>query len=441
MKVLVAIWGSTGDILPSLAIGRELKRRGHAVAFAANPYFQGLAERAGLEVLAVGERAHHEAMMADNDLFDAQRLSPIELLEKHYFPRMADFHRVAAQAFAAGARVLVGGELGSIAAAQVAGVPWFKVAASPGGNTGIDSRSDPLHPERPMPRPLRWLAGSGRGVWLYWRLHHARHGLWRWPRLQGEAAFMTDEARAFRVALGLRPEFDCAPREALCMWPAHFAPAQRDWPPRMRVCGFPLYPRPQPPLPRAERRLVVITTGTLAAAQDAFYDKAVAAFMRLGRPDLQALLVSPNQCHIPASLPEGVRHVAHAPFDELIGRAALVVHHGGIGTAAYALAAGVPQLMMPMRGDQFDNANRVQRLGTGRMMSAARDSVDDIARTMARLIDSESVAARCAHWRERTDAETGVRQAADRVETVVAPRRAGPRAGGALAAAVSGSWR
>lgn len=425
MRVLIAIWGSTGDILPSLAIGSELRRRGHSVAFASNPYFHPLAVRAGLEPLAVGKREHHEAMIADQDLFDAERLSPLQLLERHYFPRMVDFHRVAAQAFATGARALVGGELGSIAAAEQAGAPWFKVAASPGGNSGLDSRTDPLHPEWPLPRRLRWLARSGRGVWLYWRLFRARHGHWRWPRLKGEEVYMNEEARAFRERLGLSRRFTHLPRETLCMWPEYFAPHQADWPANTNVCGFPLHPKPEAPLPREARRLVVITTGTVATAQDEFYAKTVEAFARLGRPDLEALLVSPNRSHIPEVLPTGVRHVEHAPFAELIGRAALVVHHGGIGTASYALAAGVPQLMLPMRGDQFDNANRVQRLGTGRMMSVIEDGVERIAEAMATLMDSETVAARCEHWRACTDADQGVAKAADRIDQSLAAPGAG----------------
>ena len=46
---------------------------------------------------------------------------------------------------------------------------------------------------------------------------------------------------------------------------------------------------------------------------------------------------------LPASLPEGVRHCAYMPFSPLLPRSAALVHHGGIGTKAQALAAGIPQ--------------------------------------------------------------------------------------------------
>jgi UDP:flavonoid glycosyltransferase YjiC (YdhE family) len=43
--------------------------------------------------------------------------------------------------------------------------------------------------------------------------------------------------------------------------------------------------------------------------------------------------------------------------------AAAVVHHGGIGTTAEALRSGRPQLVLPVGGDQPDNAARLARIG------------------------------------------------------------------------------
>jgi len=66
---------------------------------------------------------------------------------------------------------------------------------------------------------------------------------------------------------------------------------------------------------------------------------------------------------LPAVLPAGALHVSHAPFSALLPRLSALVHHGGIGTSAQALAAGIPQLVVPFAHDQFDNAARLHRLG------------------------------------------------------------------------------
>ncbi len=54
---------------------------------------------------------------------------------------------------------------------------------------------------------------------------------------------------------------------------------------------------------------------------------------------------------LPATLPEGVCHFDYVPFSQVLPRAAAFVHHGGIGTVAQALAAGVRQLVVPLAHD------------------------------------------------------------------------------------------
>jgi rhamnosyltransferase subunit B len=41
------------------------------------------------------------------------------------------------------------------------------------------------------------------------------------------------------------------------------------------------------------------------------------------------------------------------------------VHHGGLGSVSLALAAGTPQIAVPLGHDQHDNAARLERLGVG----------------------------------------------------------------------------
>lgn len=57
--------------------------------------------------------------------------------------------------------------------------------------------------------------------------------------------------------------------------------------------------------------------------------------------------------------------VGDASHRALFPRVAAVVHHGGAGTTASAARAGVPQVVVPMYGDQFYWARRVRMLGIG----------------------------------------------------------------------------
>ena len=62
-------------------------------------------------------------------------------------------------------------------------------------------------------------------------------------------------------------------------------------------------------------------------------------------------------------LPAGWRMVREVPHARLFPRVAAVVHHGGSGTTANALRAGVPQLILPLILDQYYHAHRLHVAG------------------------------------------------------------------------------
>jgi rhamnosyltransferase subunit B len=71
------------------------------------------------------------------------------------------------------------------------------------------------------------------------------------------------------------------------------------------------------------------------------------------------------------------------------------VHHGGIGTCAQALRAGVPQLVWPQAYDQFDNALRIEALGAGRPLRGQPLRADELARQLGQLLNDPTTAAAC----------------------------------------------
>jgi UDP:flavonoid glycosyltransferase YjiC (YdhE family) len=86
---------------------------------------------------------------------------------------------------------------------------------------------------------------------------------------------------------------------------------------------------------------------------------------------LQALAAHGRRCLVAAgwaglgnqTLPPGWRSIAAAPHALLFPRLAAVVHHGGAGTTAQALRAGVPQVLLPLILDQYHHAHRLYVAG------------------------------------------------------------------------------
>ena len=99
-------------------------------------------------------------------------------------------------------------------------------------------------------------------------------------------------------------------------------------------------------------------------------------------------------------------------------RALAIVHSGGIGTLAQALAAGRPQLIVPVAFDQPDNARRAVKLGVGRSIPFGKASADALARELGRLLAAPDVGPRARIVGEEIAREDGAGAACDALEGI-----------------------
>jgi UDP:flavonoid glycosyltransferase YjiC (YdhE family) len=128
------------------------------------------------------------------------------------------------------------------------------------------------------------------------------------------------------------------------------------------------------------------------------------------------VLITPFCSQLPSPLPRGVFHAEFVPFEYLLPRAAALVHHGGIGTASQAIAAGIPQLLRPMSMDQPDNTIRVCRLGVGDYLTPKEYRPAAVARALSHLTTSSLVKSSCRHWAAQVRPGEAIRQTCDLVE-------------------------
>jgi UDP:flavonoid glycosyltransferase YjiC (YdhE family) len=238
---------------------------------------------------------------------------------------------------------------------------------------------------------------------------------------------LTRGLNAFRAEVGLPPVCDLtggwwhSPQRVLGLFPDWYAPPQPDWPPQVRLTGFPLYDeRELHDLPAELTEFlnggeppIVFTPGSAMRHGHAFFEAAVEACRLLGR---RGLLLTRFPEHLPASLPESVRHFSYVPFSQVLPRAAALVHHGGIGTTAQGLAAGIPQLVMPLAHDQPDNAARLRRLGVARSLQPRAFRAAAVARALESLLTSPDVAARCRDYAGRIRESRPLEEASRLVE-------------------------
>ena len=204
---------------------------------------------------------------------------------------------------------------------------------------------------------------------------------------------------AFRAAKGLPPVTRVLSRGwddehlHVAMFPWWFAD-ELDGPRNFWHAGFPLYDAaPAEELPASVGEApIVFTAGTGNRAARAFFEAAIDAAERLRR---RAILLTAHREQLPQSLPPGVEHFSYLPLSRVLPCASALVHHGGIGSAAAALAAGVPQLVVPFAHDQPDNAARLARLGVAAVLSPPRATGARMAARLAHLLHSQTVQGRC----------------------------------------------
>jgi UDP:flavonoid glycosyltransferase YjiC (YdhE family) len=106
--------------------------------------------------------------------------------------------------------------------------------------------------------------------------------------------------------------------------------------------------------------------------------------------DADVVLVRPEARLTRRPLPPRVRTVGWVPLPDVLPACSGIVHHGGAGTTLAAMAAGVPQLLVPGAGDRRYNAELVEACGAG----FARTEAAIDAAALRRLVSDEALRAR-----------------------------------------------
>lgn len=417
MRIQFVTIGSFGDINPFVALGLEALRRGHDVQCVGPAWFREHVTRSGLAFAPLGDVRDLGAVIRERKLMhgmsSGNRVMRMILEET---PRGIADLRAAADAFAPDVIVAHRIAFGARWVATQRGIPYVGVDLAP---LIWFSRADPIPAMQTTPsRPSAWLARVlGPPLWSF-----MRGGVDR-------------ELRAIRARLGLEPERSPWQRDSavaaatLGLWSPAFRAPQRDDPPRSHVTGFTTHDdRADAATPADVQRFldagappIVFALGSTAVfnAGD-FYEVAARACERMGRRGL--LLVGPNE-NAPKDLPRGVEAFGYAPYSRVFPRAAAVVVHGGIGSTAQGLRAGVPTLVVPFAHDQFNNGVRVHALGVGSTLPRSRVDVDRMVRALEPLVEDRHVRERARALGDTIRRERGEANAIDVIESVIAGRR------------------
>jgi UDP:flavonoid glycosyltransferase YjiC (YdhE family) len=214
-------------------------------------------------------------------------------------------------------------------------------------------------------------------------------------------------------------------RSMLGLYSPKMGSVQPDFPANSSIVGFSFYDREDPSegadLPELEAFLdagpppLVFSLGTFAIhASGRFYQQSVVAAQSLG---MRAVLLASEEevARLRPHLPAQARAYSYVPHSRLFPRAAAIIHHGGMGTAAQALRAGKPQLVVPFLFEQPDNAYRLIRTGVARSIDRRSYTAELGASEIQELLSDPNIAERAANIGNEIAEEHGAREAARQI--------------------------
>ena len=380
---------------PFIALGKALRARGHRATILTNPIFQALIEAQGLRFLPVGTAHEAHAAIANPEVWHLRKGFPI--IAQVIVPAIAEVYRlierhadqntvVAFSSLAFGARV----------AQEKLGVASASVHLQP---SVIRTFAD-----QGMMGNVR--LSASRPSWF-------KHGLFRLIDALILDRSLKGPLNEFRGTLGLKPvervmhRWMHSPQLVIAFFPEWFAAAQPDWPANTHAVGFPLWDDAEAAtVTQAEEFLksgpapLVFTPGSAGSTMQRFFHESVEISRLL---DMPAMLVTNYPQQLPRSLPPRVRAFGYLPFSQVLPSAALLVYHGGVGTLAQGIKAGVPHLVVPHGYDQFDSGWRIEQLGLGRCIPESRYRARQAIPVIHAILQDGASRARREEFKSRID--------------------------------------
>lgn len=431
MRMVLLASGSRGDVQPMVALGAELRGRGHQVSFGAPPNLVSFASLAGFDVRPIGPDSQVFLQSAEGQelLAAGNTRELVAGFAKIGHLHLEQAHREILEV-TQGADLIVAGVLvaeHAAAVAEVKRIPIVLVHFVPVSRT----RAYPAFPitTRHMGGMVNVLTWS-LFEWVAWK------------------AFGPDVNR-IRAWLGL-PEVltpigirektrDVLQIQAFS--PA-IVPGIDDYGTNRPIVGsFRLSPDVRHALGESgpdselERWLsdgdppVYFGFGSMPVREPtAALSMIDTAIRRLG---LRALVSAgwSNLGHVTSD--ERVRIVGSLNHDAVLPRCRLAVHHGGAGTTAASLAAGLPTLVCSVFADQPFWGAQMERLGVGAHLRFARLNRENLERGLRQVLQPEIAERARALAASMRQAPNATAYAADLIETRTGVRRETPNSGSA----------
>ncbi|MGJ3239972.1 MAG: glycosyltransferase [Anaerolineae bacterium] len=169
--------------------------------------------------------------------------------------------------------------------------------------------------------------------------------------------------------------------------------------------------------------LAMITLGTIFTGDLGFFSWGARAAAQAGLLPIVVIGWAPMEAEKKAelknALPAGTRLLNWAPFEHVLPRCQLMIHHGGMGTTHAAITHGLRQIIVPHAADQRIQARRVAQMKIGLHLNAHEVQQGKLHEGAKAIMEADFVAENCQRFAQQMAQAGGIERAAQLIEDAV----------------------
>lgn len=423
MKITIIAIGSRGDIVPYIALSQGLISAGHAICFATHMAFKELVRGYDIPFFALDDEPKEIFQTEDGAKLLAQGTNPYRFAQQFahrvaalmplYMRRSQEACQEADTIIVALASLLIGHAIAEKYQKRLVVTMLQPMLLS---TATLPEPTSPRLPQKPrllgkaMNQLSHILARQYTGFLFLPAANAARKSLFDLPPL----------ARSFYATLP-----DVADL-ILCGYSSLLVPRAADWGAKIHTTGF-WVPRSQEAW-QPERELVDFLDAGSAPVYIGFgsmspyhpietVEMVEQALTQIGQRGI--LLVDPSA--FSAQKRSDILYLTHGTAHNwLFPRVQAIVHHGGAGTTAAGLRAGIPTIIVPFISDQWFWGYQVAHAGAGpRPISRKRLTAKKLAEKLDAVIHDQEMKRKARELGIKLSSENGVDQAVKAIETLV----------------------
>jgi rhamnosyltransferase subunit B len=419
-RIVVTTFGSTGDLNPFIALGLVLRSRGHDVIFAVEANFQEQLSLLGFPVrLLTGDQEKALAPFRHQIFNNEQPLTSLKLLMDHYIlptlpEKVVELREICQQA---DLLISVAPQFAASIVADLLHLPLVSVILTPSTLPSASIAAQPLSIHLPaslqrLSNRFSWFVG---GLFLRQIVDKPINNLRRTFHVPPRSNLMwTGNLSQRLTALAVSSAFLSRPG---------------DWPESLKMTGFCFWDRPVDwqfsetlkTFFRGDKPVVAVTAGSVAPEERAlflsYYQTSIESILACGA---RALVINAPENIAFSEQRDEVLQLPFVPFSEVFPACAAVIHHGGIGTIAQCLRAGVPSLVVPGGVDQPFNAAQVVQRKAGRWIPRKHYSMRRAEHALKALLTTPDYGKRVREIQAQILQEDGVATLCSAVEQILA---------------------